>query len=74
MLELLMIIQLSQATPVLTAQVQPCIWPNRCAAAAPVVAQIQPCIWPNRCAAAADIEPCVWPKKCSQEPVFSIAG
>ena len=39
-----------------TAQIQPCSWPNRCAAEpAPIVAQIQPCSWPNRCAVEAPV-------------------
>lgn len=50
MFELLMIIQMSQAMPVLTAEVKPCVWPNKCAKPAPAVVQYQPCVWPRKCA------------------------
>ena len=33
------------------AQIQPCVWPNTCAAPAVIeVAQITTCVWPNPCA------------------------
>ncbi len=32
-----------------TAQVQPCVWPNRCAAQTVEVVQVQPCVWPRVC-------------------------
>jgi hypothetical protein len=37
--------------PRTTAQVQTCVWPNRCASRPVVVAQVFPCVWPNRCQA-----------------------
>ena len=72
MLEILLIIQLSQQAPILTAEIKPCIWPNKCEA--PVVAQIHPCVWPNRCEApvVAQIRPCVWPNKCENPDAFRL--
>ena len=32
------------------AQVETCVWPNRCARR-PAVVQVFPCVWPNRCQA-----------------------
>jgi hypothetical protein len=41
------------------AQVQPCVWPNRCSQRQvellPELAQIQPCVWPNRCSASSAV-------------------
>jgi hypothetical protein len=51
---LLMTLSLANITPVKTAQVRPCVWPNTCKTApAPVVAQFTSCVWPNRCVKAA---------------------
>ncbi len=46
MLELILLMGLS-ARPAQLAQIQPCVWPNRCEK--PQLVQIQPCVWPNRC-------------------------
>lgn len=40
--------------PATTAQFQPCVWPNRCAAAE--VAQFRPCVWPNICSSTAVLQ------------------
>lgn len=71
MFELMMILQLMQVQPVMTAQVQPCVWPRKCEA--PAVAQIHTCQWPNKCAEnpiVAQVQPCVWPKKCEAPSLF----
>jgi hypothetical protein len=58
-------------TPVMTAQVRPCVWPNTCKVEAPAVAQFRPCVWPNKCKAGetaepvlASVKPCVFPNRC----------
>ena len=79
MIELLMVLSLSplSTNPVLTAGIQPCVWPNTCKTSEIVqVAQFQPCVWPNKCSGgkkvesvlvASDFEICQWPRKCSSE-------
>ena len=80
MFELILIASLSPMSP-MTAQVQPCVWPNLCRTEAVEVSQVQPCVWPNLCqsqpqpqvaviraskqANAGDYTTCVWPNKCS---------
>ncbi|MFA6316535.1 MAG: hypothetical protein WC943_03885 [Elusimicrobiota bacterium] len=80
MFELILIASLSPMAP-MTAQVQPCVWPNLCQTQPQTqTAQVQPCVWPNLCqseplpvvavirakvAAAGDYTTCVWPNKCS---------
>lgn len=73
MIELILLVTLTPVNPISTqtAQFQPCVWPNKCAVAAPVqTAQFQPCVWPNKCAKTAPVvaqfETCVWPKKCGK--------
>lgn len=53
MIELLMLLTLSplNSQPALTAQVQPCVWPN-------------PCIEQQEAITVAEYEICVWPRKC----------
>lgn len=76
MIELLMMLHLGSAVPaVLTAQVQPCVWPNTCRQETAVqTAQVQPCVWPNRCAretlTLAQFQPCVLPNRCAAESLL----
>ena len=50
MIEFLMLMTLSPvAQPALTAQFQPCVWPNPCGPKPIRVAQFQPCVYPNTC-------------------------
>jgi hypothetical protein len=51
MIQLLMLLGLLAPKAPTTAQVQPCVWPNKCEQSAPVLAQIQTCQWPNKCEA-----------------------
>ncbi len=73
MLNLILTLAMSTFHPAaMTAQFQPCVWPNKCAetpAAAPVqTAQFQPCVWPNKCAApVAQVQTCVWPHTCREQ-------
>ena len=66
MLDLLLFMTLGGPLVRPTAQIQPCVWPNRCEK--PALVQVQPCVWPNKCEAApvAQVEPCVWPRKCDK--------
>jgi hypothetical protein len=51
MLSLILTVAMMHAAPAApkTAQVQPCVWPNRCVEAP--VAQVQTCQWPHTCSA-----------------------
>ena len=48
MLLMLTLNPVTQAAP-RTAQVEPCIWPNKCAQETATVVQVEPCVWPRTC-------------------------
>jgi hypothetical protein len=77
MIELLMMLSLSSLnpTPSVTAQFQPCVWPNPCTQQEETVqlADYEICVWPNKCSgnkeetqAIAQFQPCVWPNPCTE--------
>lgn len=66
MLSLILTLSMLKPAPAaLTAQFQPCVWPNTCRSME--VAQFKPCVWPNTCVETpvAQFQPCVWPNRCA---------
>jgi hypothetical protein len=64
MIELLLLISLGVTSqpPVMTADINPCVWPNKCAVET-VTASINTCVWPNVCAEES-IGTCQFPNTC----------
>ena len=70
---LLMTLTPLNPTPAPTAQFQPCVWPNKCAAEQ-TTAQVEICLYPRKCsgkeaepAPATPVETCVWPHVCANQ-------
>ncbi|MFH2203025.1 MAG: hypothetical protein ABIJ96_07920 [Elusimicrobiota bacterium] len=77
MIEILMMLTLSAANPqpIMTAQFQPCVWPNPCGQQEETVelaSDYEICVWPRKCGGkaketveVAQFQPCVMPNPCS---------